>query len=220
MMNCLWCGNAFDETCGKSGKKSPKTRLCCSRPCVRAYHHTQIYKPRIGTCRYCGITLPSGHFKVCSAKECQLHMKAEYRSRYYNKHPDRYQQMLKRRVQQHQENPEHKNELNRNHALNLKLSVLAIIGSSCIASDCQTFGRVPEIDHIAEEGYWSGREHRARVGASSEVCRDLLRLHKQGIDITKIVQPLCKICNLKKHWAHRHSKLAAQEAPHDMEVGA
>jgi hypothetical protein len=60
------------------------------------------------------------------------------------------------------------------------------------------------VDHIAEQGFWSGKEHRARVGPSSaEVLRDLLRLHRAGKDITKIVQPLCKSCNITKYWRHR-----------------
>lgn len=74
-----------------------------------------------------------------------------------------------------------------------RLKILEIIGSECLNHP----GRTPDIEHIADEGYWSGAEHRARVSCAG-ITRDLLRLHKAGFDIKLIVQPLCHSCNSTK----------------------
>lgn len=82
--------------------------------------------------------------------------------------------------------------------LKRRVSLLTIIGDFCVGKDCLNPYKPVEVDHIAETGYWSGYEHRQRVGGGKQVEADLLRLHKFGADIAEIVQPLCKSCNLSK----------------------
>jgi len=92
-----------------------------------------------------------------------------------------------------------------------RMKMFLIIGGACPKHPEQ----VPEIDHIAETGYWSGREHRARVNGTNGIITDLFRLHEAGVDIKKIVQPLCRSCNMTKYFQHRkiQEKASEQKTP-------
>ncbi len=88
-----------------------------------------------------------------------------------------------------------------------KMKLLRIIGITCSNPECATPYLPVEIDHIQPTGYWSGKEHRRRV--RNATSNDLLRLHRNGVDINKIVQPLCRVCHVEKTRRDRINKITS-----------
>ena len=193
-----------NKVCGKTFIYDVGNKKYCSKECSLRF---RVRPDRKCLRTECHNIMPhaNGKKKYCS-KSC-------FRIVYYITHKEETKAYNKKwRKNNPSKVAKHKRDYTDNHrprvrqvknewSMKERLNVLSAIGYTCIGENCPDRTKPVQVDHIQEEGYWSGAQHRHRVGRGNTVSH-LARLLREGVDITKIVQPLCGSCNQTKHYRY------------------